>query len=128
LIAKWGNRDRFNNLWGGELGLIRPGELAPRSITTCRGCSEPIHTIVSARNRYWQFCSHACYQRDYRKRRRGSGGSVVSWKREARRPHECCAICKRQLDRYGEQHKRKDAVYCSAKCRQWAYRRRQTRP
>jgi hypothetical protein len=66
-------------------------------------------------------CSNRCYQRNYRKRRRGRD-SVVEWK--SRRPNYACAVCKKRLDRYGEQHKRKDTVYCSPKCRQWAYRRR----
>jgi hypothetical protein len=101
------------------------GVREPRITTVCAGCGEPMKTIKNARHRYWSFCSDRCYQRDYRKRRRGQD-SVVQWK--GGRPHTYCSVCKKSLNKYGEQHKRKDAVYCSGKCRQWAYRRRRSRP
>jgi endogenous inhibitor of DNA gyrase (YacG/DUF329 family) len=97
---------------------------ATRHTIQCPGCGEPINTIRNPRHQHWQFCSNRCYQRDYRKHRRGQD-SVVQWK--VGRPH-CCAVCEKLLDKYGEQHKRKGAVYCSGKCRQWAYRRRRSRP
>jgi len=86
----------------------------------CEACGEPM-LVSSARDFRFGVCSNRCYQRDYRKRRRGRN-SVVDWK--GRRMNECCAVCKTPLDQWGKENKRKDAVYCSAKCRQWAYRRR----
>jgi hypothetical protein len=120
-MAKWGPYGQSGTIWGQELGLARVGELATRCDSECEGCGESIHTIVNGRDRHWQFCSNRCYQRDYRKRRRGRD-SVVDWK--GRRPYSHCAVCKEPLDRFGEPHKRKDALYCSSRCRQWAYRRR----
>ena len=121
LIAKWGNTDRGGSLWGSELGLTEPGKLAPRRDVRCYGCGETIHTIVNARNGYWNYCSNRCYQRSYRKRRRGQD-SVVDWK--GRRPNNTCATCKKLIDSYGEPRKRKDARYCSDACRQKEYRKR----
>jgi hypothetical protein len=75
----------------------------------CCGCGEPMLTPL-----YGPYdklvCSNRCYQRDYRRRRRGRD-SVVDWK--AKRPNASCAVCKKLLDQWGKQHKRKDAVYCS---------------
>ena len=107
------------------LGTDRNGNAASRCNTQCSGCGEPIQTISNSRYLFWRYCSTRCYQRDYRKRRRGQN-SVVDWK--GGRPNLFCAVCKTQLDHYGKQHKRKDAVYCSARCRQWAYRRRRMTP
>jgi hypothetical protein len=88
----------------------------------CKGCGVPMLTPL--RGPYSNLvCSNRCYQRDYRMRRRGRD-SVVTWK--ARRPNSTCTVCRKPLDQYGEQHKRRDAVYCSAKCRQWAYRCRKS--
>jgi hypothetical protein len=86
----------------------------------CRGCGAPMLTPLHGPYAK-EVCSPRCYQRDYRKRRRGRN-SVVAWK--ARRPNTNCKVCKKSLDQWGQQHKRKDSVYCSPKCRQWAYRRR----
>ena len=93
-----------------------------RHYSTCEGCGEPIFTPVGPR---WSICSFRCYQRQYRKRRRGRN-SVVDWK--AHRPNPTCTVCRRPLDQWGKQHKRRDAAYCSPKCRQWAYRRRKGSP
>lgn len=100
----------------------RDGNPAPRRTIQCAGCGEYINTILNPRDQQWLFCSNRCYQRDYRKRRRGKD-SVVDWKGGRSRP--VCAECKKLIDSYGKQRKRKDAVYCSPKCRQRAYRRRQ---
>jgi hypothetical protein len=88
----------------------------------CRGCGAPMLTPLYGPYEK-EVCSNRCYQREYRKRRRGQN-SVVAWK--ARRPNNDCAVCKKSLDQWGQQHKRKDSVYCSPKCRQWAYRRRRS--
>jgi hypothetical protein len=98
---------------------------AIRHIVQCAGCREYINTIRNPRHQHWKYCSIRCYQRQYRKRRRGRD-SVVDWK--AHRPNNWCAVCKKPLDQFGKQHRRKNAVYCSSKCRQWAYRRRTSRP
>jgi hypothetical protein len=106
------------------LGGDGSGKPAPRHTIRCEGCGEYISTILNPRYRSWNYCSNRCYQRSYRKRRRGSrGGSVVQWKLECNRPHSRCVVCKNPIDRYGEEKKRKDAKFCSSKCRQWAYRR-----
>jgi hypothetical protein len=97
---------------------------ASRHTVQCGGCGEYINTIFNPRHQQWLYCSNRCYQRSYRKRRRGRD-SVVDWK--VGRLNQC-VVCKKQLDAYDEQHKRKDALYCSGKCRQWAYRRRRSRP
>jgi hypothetical protein len=47
--------------------------------TKCAGCGEPIQTVIGARKGHWDCCSNRCYQRQYRKRRRGIQ-SVVPWK------------------------------------------------
>jgi hypothetical protein len=86
----------------------------------CRGCGAPMLTLLHG-SYAKEICSNRCYQRHYRKRRRGRN-SVVAWK--ASRPNNDCAVCKKPLDQWGKQHKRIDSVYCSPKCRQWAYRRR----
>ena len=86
----------------------------------CRGCGAPMLTPLHGPYAK-KICSTRCYQRDYRKRRRGRD-SVVAWK--AHRPN--CAVCKKSLDQWGKPHRRKDSVYCSSKCRQWAYRRRRS--
>jgi hypothetical protein len=104
-----------------SLGCLPNGEPAPRYDRKCGGCCEPIHTLKNARDLCWSFCSNRCYQRDYRKRRRGRD-SVVDWK--GGRPHMNCVVCKNSLDTYGKPNKRKDAQFCSSKCRQMAYRRR----
>jgi endogenous inhibitor of DNA gyrase (YacG/DUF329 family) len=100
-----------------SLGLDRNGKPASRYNTKCDGCGEPLSTISNARNYYWSFCSNRCYQRVYRKRRRGHD-SVVAWK-VGSRPK--CEVCKKATEQ-----SRKDAKYCSGKCRQLAYRRRQS--
>jgi hypothetical protein len=89
--------------------------------THCAGCGEPIQTVTNARKGRWNVCSNRCYQREYRKRRRGVQ-SVVDWKAENREPH--CEACKRRFKR-----SRCDARFCSNRCRQCHYRRRkQVRP
>ena len=45
-----------------------------------------------------QICSYRCYQRDYRKRRRGHN-SVVAWK--VKRPNYGCVVCKKPLSTNG---------------------------
>jgi hypothetical protein len=82
----------------------------------CAGCGEPIQTVVGARKGHWNVCSNRCYQREYRKRRRGVQ-SVVSWKAQNRRPR--CEACKRLIEK-----SRCDARFCSDRCRQWHYRLR----
>jgi hypothetical protein len=103
------------------LGSDPSGKPAPRHTIQCQGCGEYISTILNPRYLNWNYCSNRCYQRAYRKRRRGRD-SVVDGK--GHRPHSQCVVCKKILDRYGAEHKRKDAKFCSPKCRQWAYRRR----
>jgi hypothetical protein len=103
------------------LGSDHLGNPATRHTIQCGGCGEYISTIRNPRHQHWNYCSNRCYQRSYRKRRRGQD-SVVAWK--GGRPNKCCVVCKKPLDTYGEQHKRKDAKFCSNKCRQWQYRRR----
>jgi hypothetical protein len=39
-----------------------------RHYDRCKGCGEPIFTPYGPR---WEVCSYRCYQREYRKRRRG---------------------------------------------------------
>ena len=102
------------------LGLGPNGQPASRHTMQCTGCAEQINTIRNPRHRQWNFCSNRCYQRMYRKRRRGRD-SIVDWK--ARRTNYHCEACKKPLDTYGEPNKRKDAKFCSNKCRQWHYRR-----
>ena len=87
---------------------------ATRHTIRCSGCNEYINTIRNPRYRRWRCCSNRCYQRDYRKRRRGLR-SVVEWK--CRQPK--CKACHKPF-----QPSRTDAVYCSSGCRQWTYRRR----
>jgi hypothetical protein len=106
------------------LGAGRGGKPAPRHTIQCAGCGEYINTILNPRYQQWLYCSNRCYQRCYRKRRRGRD-SVIDWK--VGRTNQC-EVCKKQLDAFGEQHRRRDALYCSGKCRQWAYRRRRSRP
>jgi hypothetical protein len=84
--------------------------------TQCAGCGEPIQTITNARAGCWYVCSNRCYQRAYRKRRRGRQ-SVVEWKAENRAAR--CEACKRPIER-----SRCDARFCSNRCRQGHYRRR----
>jgi predicted nucleic acid-binding Zn ribbon protein len=84
--------------------------------TTCAGCGEPIQTVRSPRKGAWDCCSNRCYQRLYRKRRRGVG-SVIDWKAESSKPK--CAACSQQFN-----PSRSDARFCSSRCRQWQYRRR----
>lgn len=97
-------------------GCIAPGvNDPPRHNLRCKGCGAPIHSPTKGRFR-WQVCSDRCRQREYRKRRRENGGSTVSWK------YQCtpqCAACKQPIS-----GKRKDARFCSARCKQWAHRRR----
>ena len=92
----------------------RPQPIAPRQESTCPGCGEPIFVSPDLRWRL-QFCSVRCYQRVYRKRRRGTE-SAVDWKQGMLRK---CACCKKPL-----KSKRQDVKFCSNKCRQWQYRRR----
>ena len=94
---------------------------ALRHTIQCAGCGEYISTIRNPRHDHWNYCSNRCYQRCYRKRRRGQE-SVVQWK--GGRPKSQCVVCKNLIDPYGKEHKRKDAKFCSSKCKQWAYRRR----
>ena len=82
--------------------------------TECDGCGEPIQTVTGAYRGHWNVCSNRCYQRAYRKRRRGVK-SVVPWK--SREPN--CEACKRPFT-----PSRRDARFCSNRCRQWHYRRR----
>ena len=93
--------------------------VAPRQETTCPGCGEPIFVASNLRSYKLQFCSMRCYQRSYRKRRRDTG-SAIDWKftGEVPRRHQCAA-CKVLF-----RGKRRDARFCSNRCRQWAYRAR----
>jgi hypothetical protein len=84
--------------------------------TECAGCGEPIQTVIGARKGRWNVCSNRCYQREYRKRRRGVQ-SVVERKAEDRPAR--CEACKQPIKR-----SRCDARFCSNRCRQWYYRRR----
>jgi hypothetical protein len=93
------------------------GAKLPRCNRQCQGCGEPIQTVVNTRFGHWECCSNRCYQRAYRKRRRGVK-SVVQWKLENRKPR--CEACKQPI----QQTKRNDARFCSNRCRQWHYRRR----
>jgi hypothetical protein len=81
----------------------------------CEGCGEPMLTVVSARAYSWNVCSNRCYQRVYRKKRRGIG-STVPWKGHS----PTCKACHKAF-----RGKRADAKFCSAKCRQWHYRQQQ---
>jgi len=89
---------------------------SPRREMQCPGCGEPIFTAPDFRSPRLLVCSARCYQRVYRKRRRGVG-SAIEWKLE-NRPARCEA-CKQPI----KQHRR-DARYCSNRCRQWHYRQR----
>jgi hypothetical protein len=93
------------------------GAKLPRCNRQCEGCGQPIQTVVNTRAGHWECCSNRCYQRAYRKRRRGVK-SVVQWKLENRKPK--CEACKCPIER----SKRADARFCSNGCRQWQYRRR----
>jgi hypothetical protein len=84
--------------------------------TKCAGCGEPIQTVIGARKGHWDCCSNRCYQRQYRKRRRGVG-SVIPWRLESRKPR--CEACSQPV-----KASRRDARYCSNRCRQWHYRQR----
>lgn len=90
-----------------------------RAVCECKGCGEPILTAINAPSITWETCSRRCYQRVYRKRRRGRG-SVVDWKEEARFP--CCESCEREFEPM-----RRDARFCCNACRQRRYRMRQQR-
>jgi hypothetical protein len=87
-----------------------------RANKTCAGCGEPINTLINARKGHWNACSNRCYQREYRRRRRGIQ-SVIQWKAESR-PSRCEA-CKQPI-----KTSRRDARFCSSRCRQWHYRQR----
>jgi hypothetical protein len=89
-----------------------------RNERTCAGCGEPIFTPTNARNGHWYACSNRCYQRAYRKRRRGRK-SVIEWNGDSAYPR--CEACKKTL-----KPSRIDAKFCSNKCRQWHYRRRKS--
>jgi len=82
----------------------------------CAGCGEPILTVTAARAGCWYVCSNRCYQRAYRKRRRVCE-SVIDWKARIHSPR--CEACSRPLGA-----SRRDAKFCSSRCRQWHYRRR----
>lgn len=99
------------------LGSDGQGKPATRHTIQCSGCGEYISTIRNPRHQHWNYCSNRCYQRSYRKRRRGQD-SVIDWK--GRRPNNTCSACKKPIDTYDEPHKRKDAQFCSNKCRQWS--------
>jgi hypothetical protein len=90
------------------------GGILPRRETQCPGCGEPIFVSPNLRPRL-MFCSTRCYQRDYRKRRREKGGSVVDWKGR----YIKCETCEKHY-----KPTRKDSKYCCAACKQWAYRMR----
>jgi hypothetical protein len=75
----------------------------PRFNRECLGCGSAMRTPVYYRFR-WQVCSNRCYQRALRKRNH---------------PHKRCEAC-RELFR----PVRRDARYCSFRCRQWQYRQR----
>lgn len=87
----------------------------PRFKRPCLGCGEPMQTPIPGPFR-WQVCSIRCRQRNYRKRRRENGGTSREWRYN---PPPKCAACKKPM-----KTKRKDARFCSARCKQWAYRRR----
>jgi hypothetical protein len=91
----------------------------PRFERQCEGCGEPMATPLR-KPFHHNACSLRCYQRIYRKRKRGHD-STVQWKMGV--PLKC-GVCKKPLNQYGKPGKRKDAQYCSSTCRQWAYRRR----
>jgi hypothetical protein len=87
---------------------------AHRHVIQCAGCGESINTIRNPSHQNWLYCSNRCYQRDYHKRRRGRD-SVVDWKNSRR---YSCIVCRRPLTSHlQEPPKRKDALYCSSKCR-----------
>jgi hypothetical protein len=90
--------------------------VAPRKETTCPGCGEPTFVAPNLRSHQLQFCSMRCYQRAYRKARR-QHGSTIDWKGGIRARCECCK-------QFHLTSKRKDARFCSNKCRQWQYRQR----
>ena len=117
--------------WGWELHSIcfecfKRGEGASqdsglsleRVTRECAGCGEPISIPRHQYRGNWRWFSHGvcsmrCYQRAYRKRRR-QHGSTIDWKGGIRARCECC----KQLIT----SKRKDARFCSNKCRQRQYR------
>jgi hypothetical protein len=98
------------------------GEPASRHVIECAGCGEQINTIRNPRYRQWNYCSNRCYQRVYRKRRRGRL-NAIGWKRsvvEWKAGHwPRCKCCRKEF-----QPSRTDALYCSPSCRQWTHRRR----
>jgi hypothetical protein len=107
---KWGME-----CWGDNDGYDAEGTFRRhRNERTCRGCGEPILTITNARRGQWDVCSDRCYQRHYRKRRRGRE-SVIEWKGFRRQ----CESCQGLLE-----SRRRDARFCSNRCRQWHYRRK----
>jgi hypothetical protein len=83
----------------------------------CRGCGEPMLTRTYGPHYCHQVCSNRCYQRAYRKRRRGVA-SVLQWKMQ----DAVCTACK-----CGMKPMRRDGRFCSNRCRQWHYRRRHMR-
>jgi predicted RNA-binding Zn-ribbon protein involved in translation (DUF1610 family) len=86
-----------------------------RAVRKCAGCGEPIFTAIDARYFVaWSVCSNRCYQRAYRKRRRGRE-SVVDWKSESWYPR--CESCGEKF-----QPTRRDARFCCNACRQRHYR------
>jgi hypothetical protein len=89
-----------------------------RHQSKCRGCDAPILTPSLGPHHRFEVCGNRCYQRAYRKRRRGLA-SVVDWKMQ--RP--VCEACKQAI-----KPSRRDARFCSNKCRQWHYRRRRATP
>jgi hypothetical protein len=96
--------------------------VAPRQERPCPGCGEPIFVAPNLKWRL-QICSARCYQRVYRKRKRETG-STIEWKCVGESPrNRKCASCKKYF-----RGKRKDALFCSNKCRQWHYRRRDQEP
>jgi endogenous inhibitor of DNA gyrase (YacG/DUF329 family) len=96
--------------------LIPRTPVAPREERLCPGCGEPIFVSPNLRSSRLQFCSMRCYQRGYRKERRKYGGSTIQWKGGVRPRCEACAKLIAS--------KRRDAKFCSDKCKQEAYRRR----
>ena len=92
---------------------------ADRHVIQCAGCGEHINTIRDPRHQHWNVCSDRCYQREYRKRRRGRL-SVVEWKGGH---YPRCQCCKKPIG-----PKRRDAQFCCNACRQKTYRRRRASP
>ena len=83
----------------------RPAERCDAHVCESRAPGEPVMTPLH-KPFHSNACSIRCYQRIYRKRRRGQD-SVVQWKRD--RSNIRCIVCKSPLDKFGQQHKRKDA-------------------